>query len=51
MENELVLIQGQGHRVVKPGVNGGGGHVRFHEGEHFGPDIRGGIHRGTSLFL
>ena len=39
MDDEAVLLQGHGGAVVKPGVDGCRGHVRFHEGENLGPYI------------
>ena len=39
VEDELVLLQSHGHRVVKPGVDGGGGHLPLQQGQYFFPDI------------
>ena len=44
VEDEAVGVQGDGLGVVEPGVDGGGGHVRLHEGEYFSPDVRWRIH-------
>ncbi len=51
VEDKFVPLHGHGHRVVEPGVDGGGRHVRLHEGKDAGPDIGGGIHLGTSFFM
>ena len=39
VEDKAVGIHGDRLCVVKPGIDGGWGHVRLHEGEHLGPDI------------
>jgi hypothetical protein len=48
IEHKAVLLQSDRFGVVKPGVDGGGGHIRLHQGEHTCPDVCGGIHRRTS---
>ena len=50
VEDETVVLQGDSGGVVKPGVDGGGGHIRLHQSDDLGPDIGGRIHeRNTSL--
>ena len=39
VEHEPVGLQGHGGGVVKPGVDGGGGHLPLHQGEDLGPEI------------
>ena len=41
VEDEAVLLQGDGGGVVEPGVDGGGGHVGLHQLQHLGPDVCG----------
>ena len=49
VEHEAVFVQGDGACVVKPGVNGGGGHIPLHEREYLRPDIGWQIHTGAPL--
>ena len=49
VEDEAVILQSHGSGVVKPGVDGGGGHLRLHEGQNLCPDVSGRIHGKTSL--
>ena len=44
-KHKAVPLQGEGGRVVKPGVEGGGGHIAFHQIQNLGPDIFCGAHR------
>ena len=50
MEHEPVFLQGDGGGIVKPGVDGGGGHVRFHQREYLGQDIGRRIHENDTSF-
>ena len=52
VENKPVGLQSHRHGVVKPGVDGGGGHVplRLHQREHLGPDVGREIHEKTTSF-
>lgn len=50
VQDEGILVQGDGDGVVEPGVDGGGGHLPLHQGEHLGPDISRGIHPGYHPF-
>ena len=50
VEDEAVPLQFHRSGVVKPGVDGGGGHLVLHQGQYFGPDISGWVH-GTPPFL
>lgn len=49
VEDKAVVLQRHGGGVVKPGVDGGGGHLRLHEGQNLCPDVSGRIHGKTSL--
>ena len=48
VEDEPVVLQGDGGGVVKPGVDGGGGHIGLHQSDDLGPDIGGRIHERCS---
>ena len=50
VEDEAVPLQFHRSGVVKPGVDGGGGHLVLHQGQYLGPDISGWVH-GTPPFL
>ena len=50
VEDEAVVLQGDGGGVVEPGIDGGGSHIGLHQSDDLGPDIGGRIHeRKTSL--
>ena len=49
VEDEAVILQRHGGGVVKPGIDGGGGHVGLHQADHLGPYICGRIHGKENL--
>ena len=49
IEDEAVILQRHGGGVVKPGIDGGGGHVGLHQADHLGPYICGRIHGKENL--
>ena len=44
IEDKPVFLQGHGLSIVKPGGEGGGGQIGFHQLQDVGPEFRRGIH-------
>ena len=49
VEDEAVILQRHSSGVVKPSIDGGGGHVGLHQADHLGPYICGRIHGKENL--
>ena len=49
VDGKAGFVQRDGDRIVKPGVNGGFGHLISHQGDYLIPHFRSGVHGLTSF--